>query len=515
MKKARLFGTLALIGSVVIGPVELAFAQNADSSRQSLEDRLQLLEKELKRLQPLEVEVKALKALVEEQKKVVAEKEAVAAEREAVATKKAEAVAQELKVLQRQREVDKEAEVAAAQKLREMPVVTAGPEGLGFKSADGNFAVRLRGVLQADGEFLHNDAQNKQTDTFYMDKVRPIVEGTVYKDFDFKFMPDFGQGKAVIQDAFADARFLPEASLRVGKFKSPVGLERLQQDQDVKFAQRGLPTDLAPNRDIGLEVYGDFLTTYGDLPIRDVNSNGVFSYQIGVFDGTSDGGSYDTDENNSKDVAARIFARPFKLTDIEPLQGLGLGVAGTLGQENGAAPAYKTIGQQTFFTYAAGVTANGNRVRLSPQGYYYWGPFGLLGEYIISSEQASKGAVQRRFENSAWQISTTYVLTGEKAAYTGVVPDKPFDLSKGHWGAFELAARFGELNVDRASFQNGFADPTVSASGAADWGVGLNWYLNKNFRIVLDYDETHFTGGAPGGDRPHERVVFTQFQLAF
>lgn len=508
MKKARLFTTLALLGGVVIGPAQRAVAQGGDSPKPGLEERLQSLEKELKRLQPLEQELKTLKSQIEAQKSVTTGGDAAVA-------RKTEALEQEVKVLQRQREVDKEAEVVAAQKLRELPVVTAGPEGLGFKSADGNFALRLRGVIQADGEFMNNDVQNKTTDTFYMDKARPILEGTLFKRFDFRFMPDFGQGKTSIQDAFLDTKVFPELALRAGKFKQPVGLERLQADQDVKFVQRGLPTNLAPNRDIGLQLQGDFLTTYGDFPISDANGNGVIGYQIGVFDGTSDGGSYDTDENNSKDVAARVFVRPFKLTDIEWLQGLGLGVAGTIGQESGAAPSYKTIGQQTFFNFNAGVTADGHRERISPQGYYYWGPFGLLGEYIVSSQVVRKGALQQRVENSAWQVSTTYVLTGEKAAYTGVVPDKPFDPAKGQWGAFELAARFSELNVDRAAFRNAFADPTTSAAAAAEWGVGLNWYLNKNIRFVLDYDETHFTGGGPRGDRPHERVIFTQFQLAF
>ena len=38
-------------------------------------------------------------------------------------------------------------------------------------------------------------------------------------------------------------------------------------------------------------------------------------------DGAVDGGSVDSDNNNAKDFAARLFARPFKNTEIDPLRG--------------------------------------------------------------------------------------------------------------------------------------------------------------------------------------------------
>jgi phosphate-selective porin OprO/OprP len=54
---------------------------------------------------------------------------------------------------------------------------------------------------------------------------------------------------------------------------------------------------------------------------------------------------------------------------------------------------------------------------------------------------------------------------------------------------------------------------------AREWGVGLNWYLNKNVKAVLDYEQTSFDGGAANGslvaNRPAEKVIFTRLQLAF
>ena len=64
-------------------------------------------------------------------------------------------------------------------------------------------------------------------------------------------------------------------------------------------------------------VQGDFL-------------DGILSYAVGAFNGVSDGGSGDFDtSDDEKDIAARVFAHPFKNSTISGLRGLGLGVAGT------------------------------------------------------------------------------------------------------------------------------------------------------------------------------------------
>lgn len=425
----------------------------------------------------------------------------------AVSGEHLQALDQQVKTLQRQRELDIE---AAESREKNAPKISLGESGFLFSSSDENFKLRIRGYIQADGRFYLDDTRKAFTDTFLVNRVRPVLEGTVFKNFDYKMMPDFGQGKAVIQDAYVDAHFLPWLNLRAGKFKGPVGLERLQSARDLEFVERGLPVDLVPNRDIGVALHGDFL-------------KGVLGYEVGVFNGAADGSSDDADENDSKDIEGRIFAYPFLLSGVKPLQGLGLGVAGTTGHENGVAPSYKTIGQQTFFSFNPGVTATGTRSRIAPQAFYYWGPFGLLGEYVVSSEDVEKGTLEKQLDNSAWQVAGSYVLTGEKSSYSGVVPVRPFSPAQGRWGALEIVARVGQLHVDPAAFHNfgtilvpnRLADPTKSASQATAWSVGLNWYLNRDVKFMLDYEHTEFERGAAHGDRAEEHAILSRIQLAF
>ena len=111
-------------------------------------------------------------------------------------------------------------------------------------------------MLHFDGRNLTNDEPNGVTDTWQATRVRPIVEGTVGGIYDFRFTPDFGQGRTVIQDAYVTGRFKPAFQVTAGKFKAPVGLERLQSANDIRFVARAFPTGLAPNRDLGLQVGG-------------------------------------------------------------------------------------------------------------------------------------------------------------------------------------------------------------------------------------------------------------------
>ncbi|HLO24997.1 MAG TPA: porin, partial [Geobacteraceae bacterium] len=243
--------------------------------------------------------------------------------------------------------------------------------------------------------------------------------------------------------------------------------------------------------------------------------NGTLSYAVGAFDGVPDGASTDGDTGDDKEFEGRIFSHPFKGSDIKALEGLGVGVAGSFGDTEGTLPSFKSPGQNTFFNYRATSTAGGTHYRIAPQGYYYWGPLGLLGEYVLSAQDVQNGANRRKLQNDAWQVAASYVVTGEKASYKGVNPSRPFDPRKGNWGAVEIAARYSDLSVDKDAFPI-FADPAVAARKARAWGAGVNWYLNKSVKVVLDYEQTKFDGGAAAGtNREYERVILSRFQIAY
>jgi len=416
---------------------------------------------------------------------------------------------QRLRVLERRLELQQEEQVARA---REAPVIAVNDKGASFKSAGGDYEIRLRGLVQGDGRFFLDDHAPAQNDTFLLRTARPTIEGSLGKLVGFRLTPEFAGDNASIVDAYVDLRFSPAYTLRVGKFTSPVGLERLQSSSALSAVERSLASELAPNRDIGVQVQGEL-------------ADGRFSYALGVFNGTVDGrDAVTSNPDNEFEYAGRVFFEPFR-NDAGALSGLGFGLGASIGDKRGAGnnflPRYRTPGQAQFFAYRSVVDADGEHFRLSPQAYYYRGRFGVLGEYIQSRQEVvlSGGADAGRrdkLEHTAWQATAQWVLTGEDAGYRGVVkPSRSFRPGEQGWGAFELIARYGALDIDGDAFPL-FADATTSAHRARNWTLGLNWYLTSNLKLVFNYLDTTFKGGtADAADREDEKAIFSRLQVAF
>jgi phosphate-selective porin OprO/OprP len=419
-----------------------------------------------------------------------------------------ETLDQKVRILQRKLEIEKEQEIERA---TTQPRVTAGRDGFILRSGDGSHSLRFRGYVHSDGRFFADGAD--VPDTFILRRVRPVLEATMFGAFDFKVMPDFGEGRTVLQDAFVDARFKPLLKIRGGKFKAPFGLERLASATELLFLERGAPTLLAPNRDLGFMVFGD--TTGGRL-----------SYQAAVMNGVTDGGSADLDDRAGKDVILRVFAHPFKGSARKAFSGLGAGFAASVGSDTGTRtipglPTFRTSGGLTFFRYRGDGTASataiaaGDRFRTSVQGYWYLGRLGFLTEHIISRQDVALAAATEQIDNTAWVAAGSFVLTGEETSYRAVQPRREFSLAKNTWGAVELTGRVTRLSVDDAAFPV-FADAAVSARSATEWAAGVNWYLNRAVKYVVGYHETRFDGGAAaGGTRPTERDILVRMQFVF
>ncbi len=436
----------------------------------------------------------------------------------AAATEQIQELDQKVRILRRQREQDQEAAVAAA---KSAPKLSVGTGGFNAMSADSNYVFSLKAVLQVDSRTFFHDSDIKSNDGFLLRRARPIFQGTVDRDFDFRFTPDFAPATPTIFDAYGNYRYEPWAQLRAGKFKTPEGLEQLQEDVYTSFNERSLVTDLVPNRDVGLQLWGEI-------------NRGVLNYAAGIFNGVGDAqNSTNAAFENEVEFAGRLFAQPFKNSDLTALQGLGFGVAGTSqnGTSNlkdlpsttgGTSPGYTTDGQQQFFAYSTNIMASGEHWRLSPQGYFYYGPLSLMGEYAISDQgvRNTSTGVTADLKNTAWEVSGGWVLTGENATFAGVTPLHPFDPHNGQWGALQVVGRYEELNIDDAAFPR-FANLSTSASAAQAWSAGLNWYLNKNFRVNGSFSHTTFTGGGTGTTAPGvvthqpENVFFTRIQLSF
>ncbi|HEX2657568.1 MAG TPA: porin [Polyangia bacterium] len=424
--------------------------------------------------------------------------------------------------------------------------ISASERGFGLKSGDGAWSFQFRGILQVDTRwFLNDGALSDKADTFLIRRFRPSVDGTLLGLVDFKFIPDFAGGAAVVFDAYLDAHPFPWLRLRVGKFKTPLGLERLQTDADLVFMERALTQDLTPVRDVGAALWGDL-------------AGGMVQYSLGLYNGAVDGANPDLDTNHAKDVAGRLLIQPFKLEGLGELGALGLHFAFSTGNRGPGTPTaaaatatpllptYKSGGTSTFFSYlsstadpAGTVFAHLRETRINPGLFYYLGPVGLLGEYVRTSQEVQKGNVTATLKSQAAHATLSYVIGG-KNGYDGATPDNRLDLSKGNLGALEIGVRWNYLKVDQAAFGDAadatilaFADLKKSASKAQGWAGALTYVPSRTVRFAVNFEQTRFTGGAsvstsvtdPAtnkttttvtvGDRKTENALFGRAQVNF
>lgn len=374
------------------------------------------------------------------------------------------------------------------------PAGSAGEEGFALGSSDGRFSLRLRSLVQFDGRHLRNEGISSEE--LLIRRARLELVGKVYKAFDFRVMPDFAGSTATLLDAWLRWNLSPAVRIQFGKVKLPVGLEREQPREHNQFNEFGYPTELVPNRDIGVSLQGRV-------------ASDLLSYYLGVFDGTADGASVVTNADSDLELAGRLFLVTETESFGHPIQ-LGAGVAGTWGSRQGVPTGYRTVGQQTFFRWREGVINDGTAWRVVPQFYGFSGPCGLLAEYAVSSQFLSAGTILRELQVSAWTTNLSWVLTGEKATFQGVEPRQPITGDRILGGAWQLAVRFTGLEIDQEAFPD-FADRAQSSQRVGTAGVIVNWYLNRVVRLSADFHHSQLDGGS----LEDEQAVVLRAQLRF
>ncbi len=423
---------------------------------------------------------------------------------------------------------------------KESPSIGADEKGFLLRSADRRSFVQLRGLLQIDTRwFLGNDTVSNNvsfndSDSILIRRFRPEIGGTLVGLADFLFSPDFAGAATTVFDAYIDVHPFPWLRLHVGKFKTPLGLERLQSEGAYPFIERALDQNLTPGRDIGAALQGDI-------------AGGIVNYSVGVYDGFPDnannsgGARPDGDTDHAKDFIGRLFFQPFKAPGLADLGSLGVGIAASTGNRKGLpgtplTPTFTSAGQQTIFSFlpaTATLSATFVHLRethLNPQFFYYQGQVGVLAEYVWVKQGVQRQNATADLTHQAYHVSASYAFGG-RPSYDGVIPDQSFDPATGHLGALEIAVRYDALKLDSdsfdrstptASYANGFANPTASVSKAQGWTGAVVYSPSRTLRFYLNFEQTFFKdGGAADAttklptDRKTENLLFARAHVKF
>jgi phosphate-selective porin OprO/OprP len=419
-----------------------------------------------------------------------------------------------------------------------LPGFPAGwSEGDGFflKSADNSFIMRVTGQVQADTRLYDIQHDTTDIDSFLVRRARLGVEGTVFSYWEYRLLPDFSNSQSNtndvatprILDAYVNAHYWDAFQVEAGKFKQPFSYEQLIQDRFIPTIERSLIDQLTPARDVGVMVHGQKL--FGDR----------FDYAVSIFNGEIND---DYDQNNGKDMAARVVVRPLNDEALpEWLRGLQAGVSYGFGNDkepvsNTTPNLIRTPAQVPFLQFNSGVRADGPRTRVSPEVAYFCDQFGFAAQYFYGQQEFLPSATAPAtitVPQSGFYVMSSYVLTGEsRTTYSqAIIPFNNFDPRHPFVtpGAWEVIARVSELRYGDAIFDTfkvgkttfgPLVNPTLFSQGATEFDIGFNWFLNRYIRVAVAYEHDWFLqpvqlGVGKAGRLKEQDSVLSRLQIAF
>lgn len=399
----------------------------------------------------------------------------------------------EATIIELQRELDavkKDQAAAAAKPAAESPVVFKG--GPAFEAADGSWAFKVRGRIEADAAFYDKSGGNNPVDLndgTELRRARIGVDGKIYNDWLYRLEADFGKAsrndntsnEVDVKDAYIAFTGIENTRITVGQHKTPNSLEQLTSSTDLVFTERPL----------AVEAFNHRLTAGGDFKAGvSVGYTGPnYTLTTGIF-----GSNFAASSNPAgvaNDEGWGVHGRATWAPIQEKGKVLHLGASGywrDAGGQNGfggTAVRFRS-GPEVSAVDGARFVDTGNLAADTYTSYGaelggVWGPFHAQAEYLTASVDQTAGLPSLDFDGGYVQVG--YVITGESRNYKNglfsrVKPANPFSLKTGGAGAWEIAARASTIDLNDGALLGGSQDNYAGA---------LNWYINEYLRVGVNY----------------------------
>ena len=380
----------------------------------------------------------------------------------------------------------------------------------GFKSADGNFSFNLHGRAHLDVGGYDQDSASEANfgglrGNANFRRLRLGAAGTFAKDFAYNIEFNFGdsgtESNARIYEALLTYKGIEGVNLVIGATKPKMTLDDSTSSNDITFIERATAVNLAIT-----PAAGEARMTTGGTFHTD-NFFGATYYTMGT--ATAGGG---LDDNDTSNVVGRVAYA------TSPKEGLNVHI-GASGSHSFNVPSdtirFRDRPELRVDPLRYIDTGNIGGVDTitvyGPELAFNYGPFRAQGEYYRYDIDGIAGG---NVNLDAWYLQASWILTGEsysydikKAAYKGVKAANPFGFGNGGPGAWEIAARYSQADLNDAG--------AGIAGGEQDIiTVGLNWYVNNNLRFMLNYlnVDVENRGGVANPNFGHDAVALrTQF----
>ena len=355
-----------------------------------------------------------------------------------------------------------------------------------FQSADSAFKYWLDARAQIDfANYL--GAKNALATGVGIRRARLGVKSTLWKTWEGEIDVDFAGDAVEVKDLWIGYAGWHNSLIRFGNFKEPFSLETLTSSKFLTFLERSYIDNFSPDRHIGLGF-----SHWGD---RWQLSAGVFGQGSGDIDATG--------QNQGYGVTGRLTVAPI-LADRRVLH-LGAAVsrrtpdaaAVTSAEQLRIRARPETYINKARFLSTGRILSVDNEVLYNGELAGVYGPFSLQAEYTHADVHRLHSLPTASFWGGYAYVS--YFLTGESRRY--LPSDGEFDrvYPRSSKGAWEIAARVSTMDLD-----DNATGVNILGGKGTNYTLGLNWYVNPNFRLMVDYVRVVLNGNAKpdGGTAP-------------
>ena len=375
--------------------------------------------------------------------------------------------------------------------------------------------VRLTGFFQADVGWVSQSNLNQAAvgdaqDGADFRRARLAATGNVAENVAYMLEMDFAfPGRPSFMDVWGEIRHLDGVqNIRFGQYRNPFGLDGLTSVKELTFLERSLPFAFLPFRQIGVMAHGNsdaedmtwavsgfrFPTDFFGSNIGDNGGYGMATRLTGLLIDDGDhtlhiGGAYSVIDPANDLVQYRNQPEFFVAeTGGAAFVPVGVPTAIPFFVDTGA------IATDIVNLFAGELAATTGS----------WHAQGELIYALVNRKSASSVTF------SGASVQAGYILTGEHRPYDRkngvlgrIVPCQNFG-SNGGCGAWEIAARWSYLDLN---------DGGVSGGQLNDLTGGLNWYLNRNTKLQLNY--VHAFLKTPGLGDSDADIVAMRAQIDF
>ena len=354
--------------------------------------------------------------------------------------------------------------------------------GVDLETSDKRFSLKLGGRVMADLGWMHEDTGVREAsggldDHVELRRLRLYAAGRLLDRVDYKLQGEFAGSGETLKDAYLGFRELvPLGYLKIGHFKEPFGLEELTSSNHTTFMERALPANaFAPSRNVGVQL-------------SDHHLDARLTWAVGVFREVDD--DIRRAPGSGYGLTARLTGLPWYEDDGAELLHLGLAMSYRGDRTTLRAARFKSrpaLHLAPTLVDTGSLTVD-DAMLIGAEAALVSGPFSVQAECM----RAQTDGVGSTGDDDFWgaTMEASYFLTGEHRTYkrtSGTFgrtkPKNNFGV--GGLGAWQVAARYDYVDLNNEGGRGG---------ELGQWTLGLNWYLNPNARVMLNYANAPLRG---------------------